>query len=85
MPQLEILLYSQKKFICMTCSRDGTGHDFLDPTGKFQNIRRLTGRFTGGQPISDRPGRPVFLQKVFVYCSMHLMKNFQKEEAWARC
>ena len=27
--------------------RDGTGQDFLDPTGKFQNHRRLTGRSTG--------------------------------------
>ena len=26
--------------------RDGTGQDFLDPTGKFQNHRRLTGFFT---------------------------------------
>ena len=25
------------------CSRDGTGQDFLDPTGKFLNHRRLTG------------------------------------------
>ena len=28
--------------------------------------------------VSNRPGRPVFLQKVFVHCSMYLMKNFQK-------
>ena len=27
--------------------RDGTGQDFPDPTGKFQNHRRLTGRSTG--------------------------------------
>ena len=47
-------------------SRDGTGQDYLDPTGKFQNHRRLTGRSTG------------FLQKVFVHCSMYLIKNFQK-------
>ena len=30
------------------------------------------------QLVSDRPVRPFFLQKVFVHCSMHLMKNFQK-------
>ena len=30
------------------------------------------------RPVSDRPGRPVFLQKVFVHWSMYLMKNFQK-------
>ena len=30
--------------------RDGTGQDFLDPTGKFQNHRRLTGRLTGFRP-----------------------------------
>ena len=28
-------------------TKDGTGQDFLDPTGKFQNHRRLTGRSTG--------------------------------------
>ena len=28
-------------------TRNGTGQDFLDPTGKFQNLRRLTGRSTG--------------------------------------
>ena len=27
-------------------TRDGTGQDFFDPTGKFQNHRRLTGFFT---------------------------------------
>ena len=27
----------------LVISRDGTGQDFLDPTGKFQNHRRLTG------------------------------------------
>ena len=27
--------------------RDGTRQDFLDPTAKFQNHRRLTGRSTG--------------------------------------
>ena len=27
--------------------RDGTGQGFLDPTGIFQNLRRLTGRLTG--------------------------------------
>ena len=31
-----------------------------------------------GQPVSDRPGRPVFLQKVFVHCSIYPMKNFPK-------
>ena len=28
-------------------TRDGTGQDFLDPTGKFQNHRRLIGRSNG--------------------------------------
>ena len=39
----------QDKRQCETtvCGRDGTGQDFLDPTGKFQNHRRLTGRSTG--------------------------------------
>ena len=52
--------------------RDGTGQDFLDPT-RTVNLKIIAGR-----PVSDRPGRPVFLQKVFVPCSMYLMKNFQK-------
>ena len=43
-------------------SRHGTGQDFVDPTGKFQNHRRSTG----------------FLQKVFVHGSMYLIKNFEK-------
>ena len=51
--------------------RGGTGQDFLGPTVKFQNLRRLT-----------VTGRPVFLQKVFVHCSMYLMKNFQNGGAW---
>ena len=46
--------------------RDGTNQDFLDSTGKFQNLRRLTGQSTGR------------LQKGFVLCSLHLMKSFQK-------
>ena len=28
--------------------RDGTGQDFLDPTGKNQNLRRLTGHWPAG-------------------------------------
>ena len=60
-----------------TLSRDGTGQDFLDPTDKFQNLRRLTGR-----SISFWPARSTsFLQKVFVHCSVHLIKNFQKKGA----
>ena len=44
--------------------RDGIGLDFLNPPW----------------PVNFKiyAGRPVFLQKVFVHCSMHLMKNFQK-------
>ena len=56
-------------------SRDGTGQDFFKPSGKFQNHRRST----GFRSVFDRPGRPVFLQKVFFHYSMYLMKNFQKE------
>ena len=29
------------------------------------------------QPVSNRPGRPFFLQEIFVHCSMHITKNFQ--------
>ena len=55
-------------------TRDGTSQDFLDPTGKFQNYRRLTGWSTGFGPA----GSTGILQKVFVHCSMFLMKNFQR-------
>ena len=42
----------------------------LESTGKFQNVRRLTGFW---------PARSTgFLKKVFVPCSMYLIKNFQK-------
>ena len=46
-------------------SSEISGQDFLDPTGKFQNLRQLTdrGRQLSDQPgraVSDRPGRPVF-------------------------
>ena len=47
------------------CGRDRTGQDFLDRTRPV-NFKIYT-------------GRPVFLQKVFVQCSTHLMKIFQKE------
>ena len=59
---------SSAKHDSNACIRDGTGQDFLDPTGKFQNYRPLIGRSTG------------FLQKVFVHCSMFLMKIFSKGE-----
>ena len=45
-----------------TRNRYGTGKDFLDRTGKFQNLRRLTARL----PVSDLHNRPVFLHKAFV-------------------
>ena len=61
----------------MSCQlRDGTGQDFLDPTRPV-NFKIIAGR-PAGRPVSDRPGRPVLLQKVFLHCSMYLMKNFQK-------
>ena len=31
-----------------------------------------------GRTDSDRPGRLVILRKVFVHCSMYLIKNFRK-------
>ena len=54
-------------------TRDGTGQDFLDPTGKFQNHRRLTGRSTG------------FFTEGF--CSLFNVSNekFSKGGAWVRC
>ena len=45
------------------------GQDFLDPTGKFQNLCRLTGRST----VSDWPGRLYFFTKGF--CSLFNASN----------
>ena len=56
--------------------RDGTGQDFLDPTRPV-NFKIYAG-WPAGQPVSLRAGRPVFLRKVFVHGSMHVIKNFQK-------
>ena len=42
------------------------------------STRRVNFKIIAGLPVSDRPGRPVFLQKVFVHCSTYLMQNFQK-------
>ena len=50
--------------------RDGTGQDFLDQTGKFQNRQLLTGVWPAQSTV--------FLKKFFLHGSMHLMKNFQK-------
>ena len=62
------------------CNRDGTGQNFLDPTRPV-NFKIIAGWPAGrpaGWPVSDRPGRPFFLRKVFLHYSMYLMKNFQK-------
>ena len=60
--------------------RDGTGQDFLDPTRPviFKSTAGWPAGRQAGQPVSDRPGWPFFLQKDFVHWSMYLMKNFQK-------
>ena len=34
---------SWRFLLVIVYTRDGTGQDFLDPTGKFQNLRRSTG------------------------------------------
>ena len=49
----------------------------MEPVRIF-STRPVNFKLIAGWPVSDRPGRPVFLQKVFVHCSMYLMKNFQK-------
>ena len=41
---IHVKFFSNEVF---TTTRDGTGQDYLDPTGKFQKLRRLTGRSTG--------------------------------------
>ena len=62
--------------LLISYSRDGTGQDFLDPT------QPVNSKIYAGWPgFLLVHGRPVFLQKVFVHCSMHLMKNFRKGRA----
>ena len=51
--------------------KHGTGQDFLDPIRPV-NFKIYASR-PPCRPIFDRPGR-----LVFVHCSMHLMKIFQK-------
>ena len=46
---------------------------------KIFSTRPVNFKLSAGRPVFDRPGLPVFLQ-VFVYCSVCLMKNFQKRE-----
>ena len=55
-----------------------SGFSRPDPTGKFQNHRRLTGRSTGFWPARSTG----FLQKVFVHCSLFNVSNkkFSKGE-----
>ena len=47
--------------------RNGTGQDFPDPTSKFQNLRRLTGRstdfFTEGSCSLFNASNEKFFQK----------------------
>ena len=76
---LSLLVNTLSTLSCGLVSRyrDGTGQDFLDPTGKSQNLHdRPVNRFLTG-PV-DR----FFLHKAFVHCSMHLMKKFQKGAHW---
>ena len=57
----------------VTLFRDGTSQNFRDLTSKSQNLRRLTGWLT------------VFLQKIFVSCSMQVIKIFEMGGgAWVR-
>ena len=51
----------------------------IEPVSIFAT-RTVNFKIIAGRPVSDRPGRPVFLPKVFVHCSMYQMKNFQKGE-----
>ena len=48
----------------------------MEPVRIFSN-RPVNFKIIAGRPVSDLPGRPVFLQ-VFLHYSMYLMKNFQK-------
>ena len=55
--------------------RDGTGQDFLDHTQPV-NFKIIAG-WPAGRPVFWPARSTGFLQKVFVHCSMYLMKNFQ--------
>ena len=50
----------------------------MEPVRIF-STRPVNFKIIAGRPVSDWPGRPFFLQKVFVHCSTYLMKNFQKK------
>ena len=60
---------------CTVQRRNRSGFSRPDPTGKFQNHRRLTGRSTGFWPARSTG---FFYRRFFFHCSMYLMKNFQK-------
>ena len=47
----------------------------MEPVRMFST---LPDRYASKSTPVDRPVDRFFLQKVFVHCSMHLMKNFQK-------
>ena len=40
------------------------------------STRQVNFKIYADQPVSDRPGQPVFYRRFFVHCSMHFMKNF---------
>ena len=70
---LLIFLIFKDTFIHLYQRWSRSGFSRPNPTGKFQIPRR-----PAGQPVFDQPSRPIFLQKVFVYCSKHLTKSLQK-------
>ena len=49
----------------------------MEPVRIF-STRPVNFKIYAGRPVSDRPGRPVFLQKIFVHSSMRLIKNFKR-------
>ena len=54
----------------MLCITDGTAQDFLDPTRPV-NFKIYAG-WPAGRPVSDRPGRPVFVEG---FCSLFHASN----------
>ena len=57
-----------------------SGFSRPDPTGKFQNHCRLTGRATGRSTGFWSARSTDIFTEVFFHCSMYLTKNFQKGE-----
>ena len=67
-----------KNLVVYNRARDGTVQDFVDPTGKFQNLRRLTGWSTG-------PVNYFFTEGFCSLFNAFKVKFTKRGGAWVRC